>query len=409
VSGAISFGDEDLSTSGTLTLSGITPTHVLYAGAGGLISGNTCFTFDPLADIYLVSTSLPTPTPTVTNAPYTKVGWFEFNCNSGNFNQYRFGYDVASPARVAFTLSQTTAGKNSLFELYAYDGDASDDVQFRCYGLRSIDVATGVHSVILGWNKKNGYYQLGQSSSGTGTGQRLRIFTNTAGGVSNISQLDLETDGSVDMLTGDVNINGSYSFVCGITENVAYGFDGLYVTKTAGGYTFSSTTGQFEFIGNARFQSGYTLKFFSSANYITSSSGTLLEIIGGGEILLSGFFSSANYITSSSGTLLEIIGGGEILLSGGIRNKISKITPTPSYTLQSNEYAIYVNTTSPGLSVQLVARDDGKMHRIKNHGANSLDITTSGVTIDGASSFTLAPWEVLTIQYSTTETDWMIM
>lgn len=36
--GAIDFGDEDLSTSGNLTLSGLTPGRVLFAGTGGLIS-----------------------------------------------------------------------------------------------------------------------------------------------------------------------------------------------------------------------------------------------------------------------------------------------------------------------------------------------------------------------------------
>lgn len=36
--GAISFGDEDLSTSGTLTLSSLTPGSVLFAGTGGVIS-----------------------------------------------------------------------------------------------------------------------------------------------------------------------------------------------------------------------------------------------------------------------------------------------------------------------------------------------------------------------------------
>lgn len=96
------------------------------------------------------------------------------------------------------TLENTVSGENAIAELFAADGDGTDYVGFRAFGVGTVAASADHERISLWWNQPNAQYEIVSEVGGTGTLRPIAIYTE-----GNTAQLQLATDGNVGIKDAD--------------------------------------------------------------------------------------------------------------------------------------------------------------------------------------------------------------
>jgi len=130
------------------------------------------------------------------------------------------------------------SGEPSNIEVYAADGDGSDDVGFNQWGVGTpADVWTNGECLWVAWEARNSRYKIQTYKLGTGTVRRLDLFTH-----GNDGQLSLATNGHVGIGTISPNatleVHGTATNLLALYDPVVSTTDPMFkVDKTGNVYT----------------------------------------------------------------------------------------------------------------------------------------------------------------------------
>jgi hypothetical protein len=170
-------------------------------------------------------------------------------------------------------------------------------------------------------------YQIRALKNGSGTLMPIHLFCEPL-----TTQLVLGTTGNVSMSAGDLTVDGgdvyqsggSIGFQAGTASNTKYGSIGLTSTG-GGGYTFTqSGSGTFTYASNIQMNSGVRVRFFSSGNeifsssadpWLTISSGVRVRIIGGNQRSITEKTGAGSIATTDYTVLGDTTAGGDFALS----------------------------------------------------------------------------------------------
>ncbi|KKM63666.1 hypothetical protein LCGC14_1509100, partial [marine sediment metagenome] len=117
-------------------------------------------------------------------------GKLRFNTTNG---EYQIGQALSGSTEQSFIIKSRNAGESGLLSLFSMDGDSTDNVTLRVYGLgTSDDITTASERIELGYDTTQDEFKLAVSNIGTGNAKDMNIYT-----PGNRNQLFLDTNGNV--------------------------------------------------------------------------------------------------------------------------------------------------------------------------------------------------------------------
>jgi hypothetical protein len=344
----------------SITVTGLTPTRVVFVGASDELTDSSNFTFNSTTRVLSI------------------------------------GYDSQSQLYFQNSLAGT-----SNFRLYTLNGIATENAIFQIYGKGTPATATTLFERLqIGWDSANAWYTISSVVTGTPTTVRpIRIYTGT-----NTTQMILNINGTVTL--GGVAATDSLTLTAGnFVVSAGYISASSYINIT-GGYISASTymiagkTGT----GNGSFQlKGITsgTVVLTAQNVAGTETFSLPNVAPGGNDrpLISSTagvwsWNDQAVLSTSSPTFAGIT-------TTGARNiKVQSITSTPTAMAATTEIAV-CNSTSAIVVTLSNATGSGRKIYIKNINTGAVTVTPLATgtadTIDGETTQVLNQWDCIEI------------
>jgi hypothetical protein len=360
----------------SITVTGLTPTRVVFVGASDELTDSSNFTFNSTTRVLSIGAS----------GSLGGIFLYPFN----------IGYDSQSQLYFQNSLAGT-----SNFRLYTLNGIATENAIFQIYGKGTPATATTLFERLqIGWDSANAWYTISSVVTGTPTTVRpIRIYTGT-----NTTQMILNINGTVTL--GGVAATDSLTLTAGnFVVSAGYISASSYINIT-GGYISASTymiagkTGT----GNGSFQlKGITsgTVVLTAQNVAGTETFSLPNVAPGGNDrpLISSTagvwsWNDQAVLSTSSPTFAGIT-------TTGARNiKVQSITSTPTAMAATTEIAV-CNSTSAIVVTLSNATGSGRKIYIKNINTGAVTVTPLATgtadTIDGETTQVLNQWDCIEI------------